>query len=133
MRVLPLILALSLTAIGCGDDSPTGPSPFPATVTLQPGQQSNVGGLIILFDQVVTDSRCPADAMCIDAGDATISINLSLGGVGSRYELSVVDPTRRSVIFEDHQVELATLAPYPQSTQPISPSAYRATLTVTKP
>lgn len=134
MRMLLVILALSSAALGCGkDDSPTAPSPFPATITFQPGEQNNVGGLTILFDGVVSDSRCPSDVMCVVAGDAKISINLSLGGVGSRYQLAVTDPALRRVTFEGYEVQLVTLTPSPVSTRTIPPADYRATLTITKP
>jgi hypothetical protein len=133
MRLLPLILALSLVAAGCeDDDSPTGPSPSTTTVTLAPGGQTNALGLTIVFTQVVSDSRCPADALCGALGDAVVAVTLSLGGVGSPYELYAVDATKRRVTFQGYQVELSTLQPYPLASRPTDPTAYRATLLVTK-
>lgn len=133
MRSLSLILALSLVAAGCGnDDSPTAPTPSTTTITLAPGGQANALGLIVVFERVVSDSRCPADALCVLLGDAVVALNLSLGGVGSPYELYAVDATKRRVTYQGYQVELSTLQPYPLASRPTDPTAYRATLVVTK-
>ena len=133
MRSLPLILAVSLLAAGCGDDSPTSPSPFPASLTLAPGEQGNAGGLTVVFNGVTDDSRCPIDALCIQAGDANANITLTTGGVGSQYALTVNKADTRRVTFRDFQVELATLQPSRRAAVSIEPSAYRATFTITKP
>lgn len=134
MRLVPLLLVLSLTFAGCGnDDPPTGPSPTPVSVTLAPAEQANALGLTILFERVSADTRCPADAMCVIQGDAVVAINLSLGGVGNKYDLYVNDATRRRVTFQDYQVELSSLQPYPLASRPTDPATYRATLVVTKP
>ncbi len=134
MRSLLLIVVLSLVIAGCnGDDtSPTQPSPTSTSVTLAPGGQTNALGLTLLFEQVVSDTRCPADALCIQLGDAIVSVNLSAGGVGSRYELYAVDATRRRVVYQGYEVELSTLQPYPLASRPTDPTAYRATILVTR-
>ncbi len=133
MRALPLIVALALVAAGCGDDtSPTQPSPTTTSITLAPGGTANALGLTVLFEQVVSDSRCPADALCVQLGDAVIGVNLSLGGVGSRYQLAAVDATRRRVTYQGYEVELSTLQPYPLASRPTDPTTYRATLQVTQ-
>lgn len=133
MRSLPLILVVSLLAAGCGDDSPTAPSPFPASATLAPGEQANTGGLTVVFNGVTDDSRCPIDALCVQAGDANVHITLTTGGVGSQYTLTVNKADTKRVLYRDFQVELATLQPSPRSAVTIQPSAYRATFTITQP
>jgi hypothetical protein len=133
MRSLPLILVVALLAFGCEDnDSPTQPSPTSMSVTLAPGTQTNALGLTVLFEQVVSDSRCPADALCISPGDAQVAVTLSLGGVGSRYDLFANDATRRRVTYQGYEVELSTLQPYPLASRPTDPTAYRLTLLVTR-
>lgn len=134
MRFVPLILVLSLACAGCEDDDPpTGPSPTPVTVTLAPAEQTNVQGLTILFERVAADTRCPADAMCVIQGDAAVSVNLSLGGVGNKYDLYVNDVSRRRATFQNYQVELSSLQPYPLASRSTDPATYRATLVVTRP
>jgi hypothetical protein len=131
MRSLGLLLILASLAAACGDgNSPTAPSSLPATLTLTPGQQANAGGLTIFFERVVADSRCPTNVTCIQAGDATLALNLSLGGVGTKYELTAVDPATRTVIYDDYKVEIAGLQPYPVSYEAIPQASYRATITV---
>lgn len=133
MRSLPLILVVSLLAVGCdGDDSsPTQPSPESTTITLAPGGQANALGLTVSFVEVL-DSRCPADALCVSPGDAKVTVNLSTGGVGSRYDLYVNDAARRRVLYQGYEVEISTLLPYPLASRPTDPTAYRATLLVTR-
>lgn len=134
MRSLISILALSCLLAACGDDtSPTAPSPFPASVTLPPGERANVGGLIVVFERVVADSRCPADVQCVQAGEATLAISLSTGGVGSSYEIAAVNAVNRRVVYRDYEIYLATLQPARNSLVPTNPASYRATFTVTKP
>lgn len=131
MRVLPLLLALSCLVAGCGD-SPTEPSEFPMSVTMQVGEQTNAGGLVIVFQQVVNDSRCPINVTCVSAGEATIQLNLSTGGSGTAFQLTLLAPATNHVVYQDYTVQLATLEPRPQTGLTIAPSAYRATLTIDK-
>ena len=47
---------------------------------LRAGQSAVVpGGLKVTFDRVVSDSRCPIDAICVWAGEAVIALKLSRG------------------------------------------------------
>ena len=38
------------------------------------------GGLKVAFERVPADSRCPLDALCIRAGDATVALTISQDG-----------------------------------------------------
>ncbi len=68
------------------------------------------------FSDVISDNRCPVDAMCITAGEAiiefqgicngdTIPFNLHLGGAAS-------GPSD-TLIFEEYRVELLEVLPLP--------------------
>jgi hypothetical protein len=142
-RPIPvLVLVGCLASTGCGGSStagsptsPTNPSPgISITMTMTPGQRTSVDGtnLTLQFTGVSSDSRCPADALCITAGEALAVIEATMSARGGvRLELSTLE-TRRAVAVGDYRVELRGLDPYPFGSLPrIQPSDYRATIEVT--
>jgi hypothetical protein len=136
-----LVLLGCLVSAGCGGSSPSSPTPGGGTVdvslTLAPGQRAPVDGtnLTLTFTGVSNDSRCPADAICVQfyAADATAVFEASLAAsTGTRLELGTSE-ARRGALVGDYRVELRGLDPYPFSSQgPINPADYRATLHVTR-
>jgi hypothetical protein len=144
MRVKSLILALSclLFASACDEKSPVGPTvPLNQQFTLSPGEAAVVEGTVegtvgstalrVEFIRVSGDSRCPADAICIQGGDALVHVRISGGGSGE-YELHTGDLSRAAVTHAGFRVELVDLQPYPFSSRTIQPDEYRATLTATR-
>jgi hypothetical protein len=108
-----------------------GPSvPINQEFILAPGESTHVSGADIRlhFDRVTGDSRCPADAFCIQGGDAIVLIAVSSAWQQRRYELHTGD--MQPVRHDDLTIELIQLSPYPFSAQPIQPGDYRATLRV---
>jgi hypothetical protein len=103
-------------------------------MTMTPGQRTSVDGtnLTLQFTGVSSDSRCPADALCITAGEALAVFEATMSARGGvRLELSTLE-TRRAVAVGDYRVELRGLDPYPFGSLPrIQPSDYRATIEVT--
>jgi hypothetical protein len=83
------------------------------------------------FVRVSSDSRCPADAICIQAGDAVVQVRVTGGGVGE-YELFTNDRTKSSVTHAAVRIELVRVEPYPFTSRPIDPANYRATFVVTR-
>jgi hypothetical protein len=131
MRVRSLIgLSLfALLALGgkCVVFITTLPSP---AFVLAPGQIVHAAGLHIRFLIVVTDSRCPAAVKCPAAGDAVVALQLNTEGASAQVELQVVDPARRTAVFEGYTIELTSLDPRPIGGQTIDPATYRATIDV---
>jgi hypothetical protein len=120
-----------LLAIGCGA-SVVGPtSPLETPFALGVGEQTAIAGtgLIIEFTGVTGDSRCPADAVCIQGGDAIVHIRVS-GDGGADYELHTGDMSKATVAHARYWISLVELQPYPFSSSPIDADDYRATLTV---
>jgi len=133
MRLSLLALLCALCLAGCGDgNSPTEPSTFPISITLAPGQQQNAGGLVVRFNEVLEDSRCPVDVMCVWAGEATLSVSTSTGGISGNYQMTINDAARKRLVTGDYQVELVTLAPQRRAGITTDPTTYRATFTITK-
>ena len=132
MRLAIVVLAFMLTA--CHGDTPNEPGgPVDLRVVLAPGQQTVVPGAgAIRFEGVANDSRCPGDAICVWAGDATVRVVVIMsGGVSSSYELHTFDP--KPVQHLDGTIALEALSPYPFASKgPISPGDYRVTLKITR-
>jgi hypothetical protein len=85
----------------------------------------------IRFVGVFGDSRCPADAFCIQGGDAIVRIDvLSFGGGTRQYDLHTGN--LQPVVHDDLTIALVQLVPYPFSSRTIQPEEYRATLRVSR-
>jgi hypothetical protein len=122
-------LALVLLLAGC--KSPLAPVALDEAFVLAPGERVFVeaANFRIEFFEVTGDSRCPLDAICVWAGDATVHVGLS-DIESDRYELHTGDPSRTTVTRRGFVVHLVELQPYPASTRTIAPAEYRATLRV---
>ena len=81
----------------------------------------------VQFVEVINDSRCPLNAICITAGDASIAVLVVDDQGSSRYELHT-ELTRKSATHRDLRVELMELQPYPDTSRRIDPSESRVTL-----
>lgn len=135
MRALVTALCL-LTATACDEKSPTGPTVgLSQEFTLARGQAAAIEGtqIRLQFIEVTGDSRCPADALCIQGGDAIVHVRAFESGSTADLELHTGDSSRATVTFRRFRVQLMQLQPYPFSSRTIAPDDYRATLTVTTP
>jgi hypothetical protein len=126
-----LILVVAASAAACVN-GPTGPDavagrPF----ELKAGDTSTLpDGTRLKFERVRSDSRCPMDALCVWAGDATISVTLvpEKGAAASR-ELHT-QPDGSQISYGSYAIRLTGLQPYPRSSQSPKPEDYVATLVV---
>ncbi len=127
-----VLCLLGVTA--CDENSPVGPTvPLSARFALAPGESATVEGLSlrVQFLRVSGDSRCPADVLCIQGGDAIVHLRAS-GSVTADYELHTGGPPHSVTTPTGYRIELTELQPYPFSSRTISPGDYRATLVVTR-
>ena len=117
-------------------DSPTGPSVgIDERFTLSPGESARVAStdVTLTFVDVQGDSRCPADAICIQGGDAVVRVRAAGGSRTETLELHTGDSSRASAQYQGYRVTLAELQPYPFSSRPpIGAGDYRATLVVSR-
>jgi hypothetical protein len=135
MRWTLLLMGLFIT--GCVQDrSPAAPAqPIDERFTLALEESATVPdtGVTVQFASVTGDSRCPADALCIQGGDAIVHVRVRDERSGiSTYQLHTGDPARSSSAHRDFRLTLIELQPYPFSSRPITPEQYRATLGVTR-
>jgi hypothetical protein len=124
-----LLLVLGGTS-GC-DEALTGPS-LNEEFTLAPGEITAIAeaGVRVRFDGVEGDSRCPADAICVQGGDALVRIAVTERSTERAYELHT--GSMEPVIHNGLTITLVELQPYPFSSRAVEPGDYRATLRVTR-
>jgi len=109
--------------------------PLGQEFSLSVGHRAVISGedLRIEFVDVVTDSRCPKDVVCIWAGEVKCLVELVSSGSAERVELTepgLTGDTNRQA-FKEYQLTF-TVTPYPVSTKPIERGDYRLVLTVRK-
>lgn len=131
MRRAALFFCLLLMT-GC-DDAQTSPTaPVNSEFTLAPGEARRIDGELatVRFVGVSGDSRCPADAICVLGGSATVEIVVASGLSNQSYDLRTGD--MQPVMHDGLTIALVQLMPYPFSARTIAPDEYRATLKVTR-
>jgi hypothetical protein len=131
-----IFLVVSMLCAGCGDNA-TQPShtPLGQPFELRSGASAILdGGLTIAFDRVVSDSRCPLDALCLafHAGDAVVAVSISQSAGGSVGRELHTDTAGSEVAYLAYSIKLLALAPYPRSDRQIRPGDYVATLVVAR-
>ena len=134
MHIVLLLVCLR-AATACDEKSPLAPSvPLNQQFTLAHNETAAVDGtnVSVQFVDVTGDSRCPADAVCIQGGDAIVHVRAFDSSDASRLELHTGDSSRASGVHKQLRISLVQLQPYPFSNRTIAPDEYRATLTVTR-
>jgi hypothetical protein len=109
--------------------TPTLPSVEPVQeFALAAGESATVSGtgLRVEFERVVSDSRCPADALCITAGEAVLAVAVARNGrPAAPISLRTEGAGRRAVIG-DWALSLTRLEPYPAGGRVILAGEYKA-------
>src|SRR5262245_23660526 len=113
VQALAFAIVVGVSVAAC--KSPTSESSTPTTVTLAPGQSAHAGGATVTFVGVVSDSRCPIDAMCVWAGEAMAAFQVSARGLDQRLELALRDAAKRRGSVRGVAVEFTTLVPATQA------------------
>lgn len=105
MRVLKTIWVVSLA--GCAATGPVTSSPIEGPVRL--GEIAAVDGPKVRPDQVIEDSRCPADVQCIHAGQLIVRTTVLGGGWSQQIDLTLGVP----VPVADGMLTLVDATPVP--------------------
>lgn len=131
--------ALLLSVAACGSPAaPGGGDPAgvvistPQEVTLKLGEELPVGGTVLYvgFQQVLEDSRCPVDVVCVQAGNALVGLGIHMG-MGPTHELRVnTGAEPRAAKWNDLLVTLVSLDPLPKAGQPTDALPYVVRLRV---
>jgi hypothetical protein len=122
--------ALALLALtGCASKSPAAPTPLDRQLTMAAGETRQLSeGVSLRFIGVPADSRCPGDAICVWAGDATVRVEVNSNRSIAERELHTA--SNQPVFHDGLTISLVSLDPYPFHTRPIQPGDYRATVRV---
>lgn len=140
MRKLVLVMAAAAAA-GCasGTTEPTGIENAATvvsvgdTVHLRFGDAVTIAqsGLRVQFRNVVTDSRCPIDVVCVWAGDAHVQIAVGDATTTQTYDLhSFLEP--KAVQHDAYRFQLVEVGPSRRSTETPRESQYYVKLVITR-
>ena len=141
--VLLTCCCVSLSACKTKPQSQTGqgqPGPLALgqAFQLKTGQTAKFAGdeanaaLSVTFSSLLSESRCPADVQCAEAGEAVISVEVQAGSEPARNVSLSTMPMRSTAIVGSYNIQLEKLEPYPQSRNKAIPDQeYQATLQVT--
>jgi hypothetical protein len=102
-----------------------------ATVTVNQQKKFSRSKLTIKFVSV-EDSRCPQDVNCVWAGNAKVTIKVTnRKGESKNFELNTnLQP--QSVKFDNYEIKLGEVAPYPKSNTRVNANGYNAVFIVNK-
>ena len=122
--LLALIMTIGLAGVIVANDS--------ETVTLKQGKKKSAakGDFTLKFVSVAEDSRCPADAQCVWAGNAVVNVMITdRQGVSKTMAMN----TGRGPAGDQYRgwaIYLTELTPVPKSGSKIKQKAYTATFTI---
>jgi hypothetical protein len=87
--------------------------------------------LTVTFEQVVEDSRCPANTTCVWAGTAVIRLGLRVGDTArGTVNLQTLSEAEAEGVFQKYRLRLVRLAPTPRDSSRIPAEQYVLTLMV---
>jgi hypothetical protein len=136
--VASILIPLSTVVgpLGCGnpmgheDDISPALLEQPGEVVLGYGDEVAVNGSVVrvAFGQVLSDSRCPVDAVCVWMGNAEVEVGIR-AGMGPTFPLRM--NTSQDPRFQDWQgirVTLLELMPAPRTDVRLEPEDYSVRL-----
>jgi len=125
------VVAFAILISGCAAHPAQPSRPLGQPFDLQAGTSAVLAdGLRLTFDRVRADSRCPLDALCVQAGEAIVVLRLAQSASSQVEQELRTTPAFAEASYQSYVIKLVALAPYPRSTQQIRREEYVATLTV---
>ena len=128
-------LALAFTGACSSVDGPSRSVPLDREFDLRVGETVAIADqlLVLTFDGVTEDSRCPLGVLCIRAGDAAVALTaVRLPSYKAAVGVGVGDGQADSAKVQDFTVRLVQLAPPRRQDGTPSPSDYVARLVVSR-
>jgi len=132
MNRAPIKLLLLLAVLGVVFFAQP-PRSLAITIELGVGESKQVGddGLVIGFDYITGDSRCPTGVLCFWPGDAAALIWADDPAHEKvTVELHTYYDFGRSFSYAGHVVTLVAVDPYPVYGRPTDPGEYVTTITI---
>ncbi len=97
-------------------------------VTIRVGERATFAAVSILPLQIVEESRCPGDVVCIQAGTVRVLVQ-TVSAMGTSTDTLALG---NSITTEAEEIEFVAATPYHVTTSQIPASAYELTFKVTK-
>ena len=99
--------------------TPQAPPAWPASLVLAIGERAPVGAGTLKLQRIAADSRCPAEAQCIWAGEVTLAfVHAPAHGASRSFQLS--ERTAPRTDLGGHAIELTGFGPCPAGHAPAS-------------
>ena len=127
MNLRRAVPACLLLLTGCAPPQPLAPPQAEAAasanvlVSARLGERASAGGLRLTPLRIQEDSRCPADATCVQAGTLRLEARLESESVTAHRLLTLDQP----ISFAGRRVELVAGCPYPLASRPVPPAERR--------
>lgn len=89
----------------------------------------------LCFDSVITDSRCPANAVCVWAGSALARFSLTKNGESTSFHLATLKygSYNKDTVLFGYKIEFVNLSPYPGTVPtPVPANQVKAEIRITK-
>lgn len=128
MRSLFIFLLLVVFA-GCNSSLTHEANDYGDELTLAIGEKTSIGRdkISVEFVDVLEDSRCPSNVMCVWAGNGKVQIRFAKDTVQLN---TYLEP--HEVILDDVNIELLSLEPYPEQPRQFEKEDYKIRLLITK-
>ena len=98
--------------------------------TVQMNQSVFFDDYEITFSEILEDSRCPADALCVWEG--RVSIGIDVKNKEGIQNLILTTGEKTTTYFDSYEIHLTNVLPYPFSSKIITPEEYSATILISK-
>lgn len=124
----PFFVVCAVLLSACS--SAAGPAPE-RELNLREGARASVddGRLTVQFEDVPSDSRCPTDVQCVQAGEAAVVLTLDAEGAEPSRVTVLTTPGKNTASYREYRLELVRLDPAPRAGgSPVE--TYTATLRV---
>ena len=139
MKTLLFILFITLTAF-VNSCSKSGVELKEGTLNLalKKCADGKINGdkLSFCFDSLVSDSRCPANAMCVWQGTAVAKFSLTKNNETSSFELATINMSpnyHKDTTIMGYKIDFINLSPYPGTVPtPVPADQIKAELKITK-
>ena len=92
------------------------------------GGSKVLAGVQITLNGITSDSRCPVDVQCIQAGSITANVTLASGSDNETVDINSMTP----YMFGAYRVAIVDVFPVRKSGMNLSPATYRVSFTIEK-
>ena len=134
-RFFLFVLSVSMVFTNCQSDEDIEKIGTPFTIEYEFKTQVT-DNLSIAFEEVTEDSRCPCDALCVDAGEIGVKIKMETNEttLTKLFTLEGFEGDSGGVFetdFEGYYIKLIDVLPFPCNGEPNTNSDYSIEILVT--